>query len=48
MMCAAAGAVFIWTTIFARSKWKYDQRAYRYIYLDTGHIAQNLALTASR
>jgi len=43
-MCATAGAVFVWTAVFARSKWKYAQRAYRYIYLDAGHIAENLAL----
>jgi len=41
-----AGAVFIWTGVFPRSKWKYKQRAYRYVYLDAGHIAQNLALAA--
>jgi len=45
-MCAAAAAVFVWTAIFQRAKWKYGQRAYRYIYLDAGHIAQNLALAA--
>ncbi len=43
-MCADAAAVFIWTGVFPRSKWKYRQRAYRYVYLDAGHIAQNLAL----
>ena len=43
-MCADASVVFIWTAVFRRSKWKYSQRAYRYIYLDAGHIAQNLAL----
>jgi SagB-type dehydrogenase family enzyme len=42
----SASVVFIWTAIFARSKWKYNQRAYRYVYLDAGHIAQNLALAA--
>jgi SagB-type dehydrogenase family enzyme len=41
-----ANVVFIWTAVFARSKWKYKQRAYRYIYLDAGHIAQNVALAA--
>ena len=41
-----ANVVFIWTAVFARSKWKYRQRAYRYIYLDAGHIAQNVALAA--
>jgi len=42
----SANAVFIWTAVFERSKWKYKQRAYRYVYLDAGHIAQNLALGA--
>ncbi|MBN1806382.1 MAG: SagB/ThcOx family dehydrogenase [Sedimentisphaerales bacterium] len=45
-MCASASAVFVWTAIFERCKWKYGQRAYRYIYLDAGHIAENLALAA--
>ena len=46
VMCATAPAVFIWTAVFERSKWKYGQRAYRYIYLDAGHIAENFALAA--
>jgi len=46
-ICAIAPVVFIWTAIFKRSKWKYAQRAYRYVYLDAGHIAQNLALAAT-
>ena len=45
-MCSQAAVVFIWTAIFQRSKWKYGERAYRYIYLDAGHMAQNLALSA--
>jgi SagB-type dehydrogenase family enzyme len=45
-MAFSANVVFIWTAVFQRSKWKYDQRAYRYVYLDAGHIAQNLALAA--
>jgi SagB-type dehydrogenase family enzyme len=43
---AQGSVVFVWTGVFVRSKWKYHQRAYRYVYLDTGHIAQNLALAA--
>jgi SagB-type dehydrogenase family enzyme len=43
----AAPLVFIWTAIFERSKWKYRQRAYRYVYLDAGIIGQNLALSAT-
>ena len=46
-MCIESSVVFIWTAIFQRMEWKYDQRAYRYIYLDAGHIAENLALTAT-
>ncbi|HUT03393.1 MAG TPA: SagB/ThcOx family dehydrogenase [bacterium] len=45
-MCATAGVVFVWSAVFERCKWKYGQRAYRYIYLDAGHIAENLALAA--
>lgn len=41
-----ANVVFVWTAIVERAKWKYKQRAYRYIYLDAGHIAQNVALAA--
>lgn len=46
-MCGIVPFVIIWTAIFSRSKWKYGQRAYRYIYLDAGHIAQNLAICAT-
>ncbi len=37
---------FVWTAIIERSKWKYLQRCYRYIYLDAGHIGQNFYLIA--
>lgn len=37
---------FIWTAVISRSKWKYLQRCYRYIYLDGGHIGQNFYLVA--
>jgi len=36
----------IWTAMIERSKWKYLQRCYRYLYLDCGHIAQNFYLVA--
>lgn len=45
-MCAEAAVVFVWTAVFDRATWRYGQRAYRYVYLDAGHIAQNLALAA--
>ncbi len=43
---ARAAVVFLWTAVFARSEWKYRERAYRYVYLDAGHMAAHLALTA--
>jgi len=33
--------------VIPRCRQKYRQRAYRYIYLDCGHIAQNLYLSAT-
>jgi SagB-type dehydrogenase family enzyme len=41
-----AAVDFIWTAIYFRSMWKYKQRGFRYIYLDCGHIGQNLALAS--
>jgi len=43
-MCAAASAVFVWSAVFARSAYKYSDRAYRYLFTDAGHICQNLYL----
>jgi SagB-type dehydrogenase family enzyme len=45
-MVQEAAFNLIWSAVIERSKWKYDQRAYRYIYLDAGHIAENTALAA--
>ncbi len=46
LMVAEAPVVFVWTGVFERSKWKYRQRAYRYVYLDAGIVGENLALAA--
>jgi SagB-type dehydrogenase family enzyme len=46
-ICYDAAAVLVWTAVFERSKWKYEQRGYRYIFMDAGHIAQNLYLAAT-
>ncbi len=43
----SAGAVFIWTGILNRAMWKYRERAIRYLFLDAGHICQNLMLAAT-
>jgi SagB-type dehydrogenase family enzyme len=39
-----ANIVILWTAVFERATRQYRDRAYRYIYLDAGHIAQNVAL----
>jgi len=41
-----AGAVFVWGAVVARCAWKYQNRAYRYLYLDAGHIGAQLQLAA--
>lgn len=41
-----AALVFAWLAVFERSKRVYRERAYQYIFLEGGHIAQNLALAA--
>jgi SagB-type dehydrogenase family enzyme len=42
-----AAVNFIWTGILNRAMWKYRERAIRYIFLDAGHICQNLMLAAT-
>jgi SagB-type dehydrogenase family enzyme len=43
----AKGAItFIWSAIFRRNMGKYGHRGLRYIFLDCGHICQNLLLAA--
>ncbi|MEW5947192.1 MAG: SagB/ThcOx family dehydrogenase [bacterium] len=46
-MCERAAAVFIWTAVIARCRVRYHERAYRYVYMDAGHAAQNLCLAAT-
>ena len=45
-MAGNSPVTFVWTAIIERSKWKYLQRCYRYIYMDAGHIGQNFYLVA--
>jgi len=46
-MLEEAACVFVWTAVVERSKWKYRERGYRYIYMDVGHIGQTLYLAAT-
>ncbi|MCB5270946.1 MAG: SagB/ThcOx family dehydrogenase [Candidatus Cloacimonetes bacterium] len=45
-MIQGAAANFIYTALPYRTTWRYGQRGYRYIYIDAGHIGQNLSLAA--
>jgi SagB-type dehydrogenase family enzyme len=42
-----AALAFIWTGVLNRARWKYRERAIRYLFLDAGHICQNLMLAAT-
>jgi SagB-type dehydrogenase family enzyme len=46
-IAADAQVVFVWTAVLERSRWKYGERFVRYILLDAGHIAENVALAAT-
>lgn len=46
-MVKDAGVVFILSAIFDRTRSKYGERGYRYIYMEAGHISQNIYLQAT-
>ncbi len=46
-MVSSCAAVFLWTAVIDRCRIKYGERAFRYIYLDAGHMGQNLYLAAT-
>jgi SagB-type dehydrogenase family enzyme len=41
--CAAA---FFWVVVSERMFWRYQERGFRYVLLDAGHVCQNLYLAA--
>ncbi len=43
---ARAGAYLVITGIFYHSAWKYRERAFRYLLLDAGHLAESVMLAA--
>ena len=45
-MLATANAILFITAVFERSMWKYGQRGYRYVWIEAGHLGQNLYLVA--
>ena len=41
-----SAVTFFWVAVQQRMTWRYCQRGYRYMYLDAGHVGQNLYLLA--
>jgi SagB-type dehydrogenase family enzyme len=46
-MVEKAAVVFVWTAIILRAMWKYRNRCLRYVFMDAGHVGQNLQLAAT-
>ncbi|MEW6232013.1 MAG: SagB/ThcOx family dehydrogenase [Chloroflexota bacterium] len=42
-----ANVVLVLAAIFQRTRWKYQERTYRYVLLEAGHIGQNAYLAAT-
>ena len=43
---AGAAATFLWVADRVRMTWRYGERGVRYLFLDAGHVCQNLYLLA--
>jgi SagB-type dehydrogenase family enzyme len=41
-----SAVMFIWVAVAQRTVWRYNTRGYRYMFLDAGHVCQNLYLSA--
>lgn len=41
-----SAVTFIWVAVPYRMTWRYQERGYRYLHLDAGHVCQNLYLAA--
>lgn len=45
-MVENSAVTFIWTAMVYRMFWRYLERGYRFLFLDAGHVCQNLYLAA--
>ena len=46
-MIQEAPITFVWTSVWERIKVKYGERAERYVYMEAGHISENVYLQAT-
>jgi SagB-type dehydrogenase family enzyme len=42
-----ANLVLVFTAIFQRLRWKYQERSYRYALIEAGHLGQNVYLAGT-
>jgi SagB-type dehydrogenase family enzyme len=42
-----ANLVILLAAVFQRTQWKYGQRGYRYVWIEAGHVAENIYLVAA-
>ena len=47
IMCREASVTFVWTAVVPRTTGRYGERGHRYIFLDAGHVGQNMYLAAT-
>jgi SagB-type dehydrogenase family enzyme len=43
-----SAVTFFWVAVVERMNWRYPARGYRYLFLDAGHVCQNLYLAAEQ
>jgi SagB-type dehydrogenase family enzyme len=46
-MCAESSVTFVWTAVLPRTIGRYGERGHRYVFLDAGHVGQNMYLAAT-
>jgi SagB-type dehydrogenase family enzyme len=46
-MCRQGSVTFVWTAVIPRTTGRYGDRGHRYIFLDAGHVGQNMYLAAT-
>jgi SagB-type dehydrogenase family enzyme len=46
-MCEQGSVTFVWTAVIPRTTGRYGQRGHRYVFLDAGHVGQNMYLAAT-
>ncbi len=45
-MLGKSGVTFVFSAVFDRTRYKYGERGFRYVYIEAGHISQNISLEA--